>query len=54
MTRKHFRLIAEACKRARRQNSVEQAVDHIVADLAEILKTNNPRFDVAKFVEAAE
>lgn len=46
MTRKDFRLIADALKNAR-------ATDRVVAEMASSLATTNPRFDRSRFIDAA-
>lgn len=54
MSRKHYIEVAEIIRRARRQNSVEQACDHIAEDLADMFKRDNDAFHRGKFLGATE
>ena len=49
-----FQKIAQIIKNARRQNTAEQALDHVAEDLAHYLKTKNEAFNFTKFLEACE
>lgn len=54
LSKKHFIRIAQIISDAHKQNSGEQACDHIASDLADFFKTQNPNFKRDEFLEACE
>lgn len=50
--KKHYEDFAKIIANAQRQNTTEQALDHVAEDLADIFKRDNPRFDRIKFIDA--
>lgn len=52
MSKKHYIAIAKIIANAQRQNTVEQALDHVTEDLADMFKCDNAAFNRAKFIEA--
>ena len=57
MSRKDYIIIAEAMKRARYYDAnpaYARGIDKAVLILVEVLKAENPRFDEARFLAAAE
>lgn len=63
MTARQFRAIAEALRRQRaiadrepsdRRDAAHAALNGVTVNLASIMATENPRFDVARFFDAAD
>lgn len=52
LTRRHYIEIAKIIANAQRQNTTEQALDHVAEDLADMFKRDNSRFDRVKFIDA--
>ena len=54
MSRKDYEAFAKIIANARRQNTPEQACDHIVEDIADYLHKSYKGFLRDKFIEACE
>jgi len=54
LSKKHYIEIAKIISNAQRQNTGEQACDHIASDLCDMFQRDNSAFNRDKFLEACE
>jgi hypothetical protein len=52
--KKDFEAFARIISNARRQNTPEQALDHVASDLADLFRSTNDNFNRNRFIEACE
>ena len=54
MTKKHYKILAEAIRKATDTNGAIIHKDQLISELVQRLKEDNPNFDGFRFIEACQ
>ncbi|MEP7454289.1 hypothetical protein [Phyllobacterium sp. SB3] len=52
MTKKHYIMLASAFKRQTEKEALDRSFYELAADISDLLKQDNPRFDRPRFMSA--